>query len=316
MIEVAIVRPGPIQGGMVHPYLRRRAAARSRSIYPSEELKPVLERTLGVPIFQEQVMQIAMVAAGFTPGEADQLRRAMAAWKRKGGLEQFHERLVERHASSNGYDARVRRSASSSRSRASASTAFPESHAASFALLVYVERWLKCHHPAAFLRRAAEQPADGLLRAGAAGAGCATRTASRCCRSTCAISDWDSRTRRVPAAGAACLPVRLGLDRMRGLRRGGAQRIVDARAQAARSRASKTSRGAPASTRTTCEALAQADALRRSPATPPGRVGGRRRRDAADRDCCARRALHEAPVLLRRAERSRGHRWPTTARSA
>ncbi len=88
VIEVAMVRPGPIQGGMVHPYLRRREGLEPVR-YPSPEMEAVLGRTLGVPIFQEQVMQVAMVAAGFTPGEADQLRRAMAAWKRKGGLEHY-----------------------------------------------------------------------------------------------------------------------------------------------------------------------------------------------------------------------------------
>src|SRR6187397_3708721 len=94
VIEVAIVRPGPIQGGMVHPYLRRRRKEEPVD-YPSPEVKRVLERTLGVPIFQEQVMELAMVAAGFTPGEADSLRRSMAAWRRKGGLEKFEQRLVD-----------------------------------------------------------------------------------------------------------------------------------------------------------------------------------------------------------------------------
>src|SRR6202008_4299520 len=94
VIEVAIVRPGPIQGGMVHPYLKRRQGLEPVT-YPSAAVKAVLERTLGVPIFQEQVMQLAIVAAGFTPGEADQLRRSMAAWRRKGGLEKFEQRLVD-----------------------------------------------------------------------------------------------------------------------------------------------------------------------------------------------------------------------------
>src|SRR5207237_2255936 len=93
VIEVAIVRPGPITGGMVHPYLRRREG-KERVTYASEDVKRVLERTLGVSIFQEQVMQLAVVAAGFTPGEADQLRRAMAAWKRRGGLEPFRDKLI------------------------------------------------------------------------------------------------------------------------------------------------------------------------------------------------------------------------------
>jgi error-prone DNA polymerase len=122
VIEVALVRPGPIQGNMVHPYLRRRQGLEPVS-YPSEAVREVLERTLGVPIFQEQAMQLAIVAAGFTPGEADQLRRAMAAWKRKGGLEPFRERLLAACASAAMATNSPRRS--TARSRASASTAFP-----------------------------------------------------------------------------------------------------------------------------------------------------------------------------------------------
>ena len=148
VIEVAIVRPGPIQGGMVHPYLRRRQGMEPVD-YPSEAVKGVLERTLGVPIFQEQVMQLAIVAAGFTPGEADQLRRSMAAWKRKGGLEHFERQAGRRHARAR-LRAKRSPSRSTSRSWASANTAFPESHSASFALLVYVSAWLKHHEPAAF----------------------------------------------------------------------------------------------------------------------------------------------------------------------
>jgi error-prone DNA polymerase len=147
VIEVAIVRPGPIQGGMVHPYLRRRRGEEPVS-YPSEAVQRVLSRTLGVPIFQEQVMELAMVAAGFTPGEADRLRRSMAAWKRSGGLEPFEERLKSgmRH---NGYapefaDAIYRQILGFGE------YGFPESHSASFALLVYVSSWIKRHHPAAF----------------------------------------------------------------------------------------------------------------------------------------------------------------------
>jgi error-prone DNA polymerase len=148
VIEVAIVRPGPIQGGMVHPYLRCRQGLEPVT-YPSEPVKQVLERTLGVPIFQEQVMQLAMVAAGFTPGEADQLRRSMAAWKRKGGLEHFEQRLI-RGMLERGY----RRDFAEAIYRqilGFGEYGFPESHSASFALLVYVSAWLKCHHPAAFL---------------------------------------------------------------------------------------------------------------------------------------------------------------------
>jgi error-prone DNA polymerase len=148
VIEVAIVRPGPIQGGMVHPYLRRRSGEEPVD-YPSDEVRQALQRTLGVPIFQEQVMQLAILAADFTPGEADQLRRAMAAWKRKGGLGPFHERLVGRMVAkgyTQDYAERIFKQI-----EGFGEYGFPESHAASFALLVYVSAWLKCHHPDAFL---------------------------------------------------------------------------------------------------------------------------------------------------------------------
>jgi error-prone DNA polymerase len=148
VIEVAIVRPGPIQGGMVHPYLRRRNGEEPVT-YPSDEVRQALERTLGVPIFQEQVMQLAILAADFTPGEADQLRRAMAAWKRKGGLGPFHERLVGRMVAK-GYTQDYAE-AIFRQIEGFGEYGFPESHAASFALLVYASAWIKCHHPDAFL---------------------------------------------------------------------------------------------------------------------------------------------------------------------
>ncbi|MBS0326501.1 MAG: error-prone DNA polymerase, partial [Proteobacteria bacterium] len=147
VIEVAIVRPGPIQGGMVHPYLKRRQGLEPVT-YPSDAVKGVLERTLGVPIFQEQVMQLAIVAAGFTPGEADRLRRSMAAWKRRGGLEGFEARLVE-GMGTRGYDRRFAQQIYQ-QILGFGEYGFPESHAASFALLVYVSAWLKLHAPAAF----------------------------------------------------------------------------------------------------------------------------------------------------------------------
>ncbi|WP_371355856.1 error-prone DNA polymerase [Pseudomonas chlororaphis] len=147
VIEVAIVRPGPIQGGMVHPYLRRRDK-KEEVTYPSEELKEVLERTLGVPLFQEQVMQIAIVAADYTPGEADQLRRSMAAWKRHGGLEPHRLRLRD-GMRANGYSDEFAAQIFE-QIKGFGSYGFPESHAASFALLTYASCWLKCHEPAAF----------------------------------------------------------------------------------------------------------------------------------------------------------------------
>jgi error-prone DNA polymerase len=147
VVEVAIVRPGPIQGDMVHPYLRRRSGQEPVS-YPREEVKRVLDRTYGVPIFQEQVMQLAMVAAGFTPGEADQLRRAMAAWKRRGGMERFEKKLVD-GMRANGYEEEFARRVMD-QIRGFSDYGFPEAHAASFALLAYVSAWLKLYHPAAF----------------------------------------------------------------------------------------------------------------------------------------------------------------------
>ena len=147
VIEVAIVRPGPIQGGMVHPYLRRREGVEPVT-FPSEEVRDVLERTLGVPIFQEQVMRLAVVAAGFTPGEADQVRRSMAAWQRKGGLEQFERRLID-GMRERGYQEEFAQQIFQ-QIQGFGEYGFPESHAASFALLVYVSAWLKCHEPAAF----------------------------------------------------------------------------------------------------------------------------------------------------------------------
>ena len=147
VIEVAIVRPGPIQGDMVHPYLRRRQGDEAVS-FPHESLHRVLDKTLGVPIFQEQVMKLAILAADYTPGEADQLRRDMAAWRSAGRIEAHHERLVSRmvsHGIPEDFAERV-----FSQIRGFGEYGFPESHAASFALLAYVTAWLRCHHPAVF----------------------------------------------------------------------------------------------------------------------------------------------------------------------
>jgi error-prone DNA polymerase len=148
VIEVAIVRPGPIQGGMVHPYLRRRNGEEEES-YPSEAIRKVLGRTMGVPLFQEQVMSLAIVAAGFTPGEADALRRAMAAWKRKGNLiYTFGEKIIA-GMQANGYSEAFGQQVFK-QIQGFGEYGFPESHAASFALLVYVSSWIKKYHPAAF----------------------------------------------------------------------------------------------------------------------------------------------------------------------
>jgi error-prone DNA polymerase len=148
VVEVAIVRPGPIQGGMVHPYLRRRMGEEPVS-YPSKQVKEILQSTLGVPIFQEQIMQIAVVAAGFSPGEADQLRRAMGSWKRnKNALAQFETRLIS-GMRKRGYTAQFAKQVCS-QIKGFSEYGFPQSHAASFALLVYVSAWIKMHHPAEF----------------------------------------------------------------------------------------------------------------------------------------------------------------------
>ena len=147
VIEVAIVRPGPIQGDMVHPYLRRRDG-KEKVFYPSKDLKKVLHKTLGVPLFQEQAMKIAIVAAGFTPGEADGLRRAMATFRRNGTLPLYKERFIDGMIT-NGYELDFAEQCFK-QIEGFSDYGFPESHAASFALLVYVSAWLKCHYPAAF----------------------------------------------------------------------------------------------------------------------------------------------------------------------
>lgn len=147
VVQVAIVRPGPIHGDMVHPYLRRRKGL-EQVHYPLESLKPVLGRTFGVPIFQEQIIAFSMVAADFSAGEADRLRRAMASWKKKGHMHVLQQRLSSRMADKGfpeDYIQRINRQI-----EGFGEYGFPESHAASFALLVYVSAWLKCHHPAAF----------------------------------------------------------------------------------------------------------------------------------------------------------------------
>ncbi|MCG3186764.1 MAG: Error-prone DNA polymerase [Rhodocyclaceae bacterium] len=222
VIQVAIVRPGPIQGGMVHPYLRRRAGEEAVS-YPSPDVRQVLERTLGVAIFQEQVMQIAMVAAGFTPGEADRLRRAMAAWKRKGGLEPFERRLTEGMLA-RGYSAEYAEQIFRM-IRGFGEYGFPESHAASFALLVYVSAWLKCHEPAAFCAALLDSQPLGFYSVSqivqdARRHGVEVRPVD------VTVSDWRSRLEAGPRGAAA---LRLGLRMIKGLQAAGAERIVCAR---------------------------------------------------------------------------------------
>ena len=151
VIEVAIVRPGPIQGGMVHPYLKRRDGTDPWEADPDDPLDQVLKETKGIPLFQEQAMQMAIIGAGFSPGEADQLRRAMAAWRRTGKIEIFEKRFIEgmTHNPRRAYTLEFAQRCFA-QIKGFAEYGFPESHAASFALLVYASCWLKCHYPDVF----------------------------------------------------------------------------------------------------------------------------------------------------------------------
>jgi error-prone DNA polymerase len=224
VIEVAIVRPGPIQGGMVHPYLRRRQGLEPVS-YPSEDVKEVLERTLGVPIFQEQVMRLAVVAAGFSPGEADQVRRSMAAWRRKGGLEQFERRLVE-GMRARGYQEEFARQIFQ-QIQGFGEYGFPESHAASFALLVYVSAWLKRYEPAAFTCALLNSQPMGFY-APAQIVQDARRHNVEVRPVDVSASDWDCTLEPGQTSDRA---LRLGLRMVNGLSLEGAARLTSARAQ-------------------------------------------------------------------------------------
>jgi error-prone DNA polymerase len=227
VVEVAIVRPGPIQGGMVHPYLKARAHP-EQVVYASPALKEVLKRTLGVPIFQEQVMQIAMAAADFSAGEADRLRRSMAAWKRKGGVHKFYERLVGGMLK-NGYSAEFAENIFH-QIEGFGEYGFPESHAASFALLVYISCWLKRHEPACFLAAMLNSQPLGFY-----GPSQLVQDAQRHDVQVRAVdvtcSDWDCGVTQTP--NACNQPaVRLGLCMVSGLSGAAAQRIVAARIEA------------------------------------------------------------------------------------
>jgi error-prone DNA polymerase len=273
VVEVAIVRPGPIQGGMVHPYLKRRQGLEPVT-YPSTRVKSVLERTLGVPIFQEQVMQLAIVAAGFTPGEADQLRRSMAAWRRKGGLEKFEQRLI---------DGMAQRGLSETFARqiyqqilGFGEYGFPESHSASFSLLVYVSSWIKRYEPAAFCAALLNsQPmgfyAPAQLVADARRHGVEVRSAD------VTISEWDLHAGRPrPRPGNA---PRLAHGRR--ARRRTASRASWPSAPSDRSRTSPTSRIAQGS----IAAISPRSRARRARIagrpSPQRRVGSRGRGEAA-----------------------------------
>ncbi|CAI07859.1 similar to DNA polymerase III alpha chain [Aromatoleum aromaticum EbN1] len=247
VVQVAIVRPGPIQGGMVHPYLQARARIeRDEPVsYPQphcpdadadgtcvprpDDVRRVLERTLGVPIFQEQVMQLAVVAAGFTPGEADQLRRAMGAFRRHGELERYRAKLLAGMAA-RGYRAEFAERLCD-QIEGFGSYGFPESHAASFALLVYCSAWLKCCEPAAFL--------CGLLNSQPMGFYAPSQLIQDARRHGVVVlgaevtaSDWDCTLEALPDASPGAAPaVRLGLQLVKGFGREAAMRIVAARTE-------------------------------------------------------------------------------------
>jgi len=253
VIEVAIVRPGPIQGEMVHPYLRRRSGEEAVT-YPSKEIEAVLKRTLGVPIFQEQVMQLAVVAAGFSPGEADGLRRAMAAWKRKDGLESFQKRLID-GMQAKGYTTSFANQIFN-QILGFGEYGFPESHSASFALLVYTSSWLKHYEPAAFCAALINSQPMGFygpaqLVRDARAHGVEVRPVA------VAISGWDCTLERREDGRPA---LRLGLRLVKHLSREGAERLLGARAKAAFVHVADLAERA-ALDRRDLQALAAADAL-------------------------------------------------------
>jgi error-prone DNA polymerase len=309
VVEVAIVRPGPIQGGMVHPYLRRRQGLEPVH-YPSEALKAALQRTLGVPIFQEQVMQIAMLAAGFSADEADSLRRSMAAWKRKGGVHKFYDRIIT-GMTERGYTQEFAEQIFS-QIEGFGEYGFPESHAASFALLVYASCWIKRHEPAIFLAALLNSQPMGFY-----GPSQLVQDAKRHGVEVRAVdvmhSDWDCTLEQPSAAGtddgngtggsaeaqrathhsAAHQPtarqpaIRLGLRLVSGLKQTVAERIVLARSKHLFSSTQDLALQAGLDAGD-LKALASADAL--------SSLSGHRRQQVWDAS-----ALHAAPALLKEA---------------
>ena len=253
VVEVAIVRPGPIQGGMVHPYLKNRAKKPEEIEYPGK-LKDVLERTLGVPLFQEQAMQMAIVAAGFSPAKADKLRRAMATFRRSGTIHKLKDDFINGMIG-NDYE-REFAERCFKQIEGFGEYGFPESHAASFAILVYVSSWVKWYFPEALCRGAAQRPADGLLRAGPAGARRARARASRCGRPTSMPATGTARWRRPTARKCA---LRLGFRQVTGLAEDDMKRFVERRTTPYRDPADVWRRGGL--TKRQILALARADAF-------------------------------------------------------
>ena len=299
VIEVAIVRPGPIQGGMVHPYLRRRQGLEPVDFPPA--LAPALARTLGVPIFQEQVMQIAMLAADFSPDEADALRRSMAAWKRRGGVHKFHDLLVQR-MQAKGYSAEYAEGIFS-QIVGFGEYGFPESHAASFAQLVYVSAWLKRHEPACFLAALINSQPMGFY-APSQLVQDAQRHGITVLPADVSHSDWDCTINQLNQLGSDsnyfspdpvgrakelesdpnCYSVRLGLCLVAGLPRAVGERLVVARGAAAFASVEDLALRAGLD-RGDLRALATADAL--------ASLAGHRRQQVWDAS-----ALQPAPPLL------------------
>ena len=283
VVEVALVRPGPIQGGAVHPYLRRRQGLEPVD-YP-KGLEAALERTLGVPVFQEQCMQIAMIAAGFTPGEADGLRRAMGAWRRNGGLGAYEHRLID-GMTTRGYPLEFAQRVVE-QVKGFSSYGFPESHAVSFALLVYDSCWIKRHHPAEVLAAMLNSQPLGFyspsqLVQDAQRHGVQVRPAD------VSHSDWDCTLEDMPAPDAPGQPVvRLGLRLVSGLSQDEALRISAARRERPFTATEDMALRAQLD-RHTLQQLAAADALHS--------LAGHRRQQVWDAS-----ALQAAPAILRRA---------------
>ena len=294
VIEVAIVRPGPIQGGMVHPYLKRREAKAAGTLGPSKypALDAALGRTLGVPIFQEQVMQICSIAAGFTPGEADRMRRAMAAWRRDGHVDQFEQRIKDGMAA-RGYDAEFADSIFK-QICGFGEYGFPESHAYSFALLAYVSAWLKCHEPAIFVAALLNsQPmgfyASSQLVQDAKRHGVQVRAVD------VSASDWDCSMERCSDGGAQPV-IRLGLRLVSSFSQAAAERIAQARRISAFASVDDLARRAQLDARD-LQTLAHADALQS--------LAGHRRRQlwtAAGQGRPEKSLLADAPIIERAHE--------------
>lgn len=221
VVQVAIVRPGPIQGGMVHPYLQRRQNG-YQAQYPNPALADVLDRTLGVPIFQEQAMELAMIAASFSPDEADQLRRSMAAWRRRGGLAQMRQRLIDGMLA-NGYDQDFAERLFEQLS-GFGEYGFPESHAASFAKLAWCSAYLKCHFPAEFLAALLNSQPMGFYTPGQLIQD-ARQHAVQVLPVDVLYSQWESHLE-------ASNTVRLGLNRIKGLAHSSATQLLNWRQQA------------------------------------------------------------------------------------